>query len=152
MRKWIIWIIWIVPLVLTSCAGNLEQHRPEKGSGDTNFTLGLVQREISPGMSQAEVASAIGSPNIVTKDGSGQEVWIYDKIASVASFESKHTNAGLLGGVGGLAGSVLLLGIPSVNYDSSASLQTKSERTLTVVIKFDSKRLVREANYHSSQF
>ena len=36
------------------------------------FTLGLVQSSIQEGMDQAEVAAAIGAPNMVTQDRHGQ--------------------------------------------------------------------------------
>jgi hypothetical protein len=32
------------------------------------MTLGVVQKEIHKGLSQADVAEALGSPNIVTRD------------------------------------------------------------------------------------
>lgn len=139
-------------LMLSACSHTTETSPAALGNSERTFTLGLVQREIRPGMSQAAVAEALGSPNIVSKDDSGQEVWIYDKIASEASYRSSRTNAGILGGVGGMAGSVLLLGIPSFNYDAAEANSTSSERTLTVVIKFNSSQQVRDASYHSSRF
>jgi hypothetical protein len=79
------------------------------------MTVGIVQKEIRVGMSQADVALALGSPNIVTSDGSGKETWIYDKIASEASYSA--SSGGVSGGVGagGLAGSALILGgVPEI--------------------------------------
>ena len=49
------------------------------------LTLGKVQSQIKKGMSQAEVLEVLGSPNIVTKNSSGNEVWTYDKISSSQS-------------------------------------------------------------------
>jgi outer membrane protein assembly factor BamE (lipoprotein component of BamABCDE complex) len=45
-------------------------------------TVGTVQKEVRIGMSAANVASVLGSPNIVTSDDQRQETWIYDKISS----------------------------------------------------------------------
>ena len=54
------------------------QHQQELGYGrEREMTVGIVQKEIRKGMSQADVAVALGSPNIVTNDGSGKETWIY---------------------------------------------------------------------------
>ncbi len=53
---------------------------------ERQMTVGIVQKEIREGMSQADVAAALGSPNIVTKDAEGQEAWIYDKIATDAAY------------------------------------------------------------------
>ena len=42
------------------------------------LTLGKVQSQIKKGMSQAEVLEVLGSPNIVTKNSSGNEGWPYE--------------------------------------------------------------------------
>jgi hypothetical protein len=46
------------------------------------MTVGKVQKEIRVEMSSADVAQALGSPNIVSTDEERREVWIYDKIAT----------------------------------------------------------------------
>src|SRR4030043_1622650 len=87
------------------------QHQQELGSTkEREMTVGIVQKEIRKGMSQADVAVALGSPNIVTNGGAGKETWIYDKIATEASYST--STGGVSGGVGagGLAGSALILG------------------------------------------
>lgn len=43
------------------------------------FTLGMIQQRIHQGMSQAEVVTCLGSPNLVTKNMEGCETWVYDK-------------------------------------------------------------------------
>ncbi|MEI6127326.1 MAG: hypothetical protein WCQ99_12320, partial [Pseudomonadota bacterium] len=63
-----------------SCAHESKLHSAK----EREMTLGIVQKEIRAGMSQATVAEALGSPNIVTRDEDGQETWIYDKIATEA--------------------------------------------------------------------
>ena len=105
-------------------------------AGEKDLTLGLVQKNISVGMSQADVAEAIGSPNIVTKDSDGHETWVYDKIASEVQS----------GGSGGYWTLILVGG----NWGRSGTVST--QRTLTVVIKFDAKSRVKTVSYHASKF
>ena len=100
------------------------------------MTLGIVQKEIRVGMSQADVASALGSPNIVTKDSSGKETWVYDKMATEASYSQSHGY-----------GTILILG-----FSRDAGAASTSQKTLTVVIKFDEKNLVDSFSYHASKF
>ena len=52
------------------------------------MTVGKVQKEIRVGMSGAEVAQTLGSPNIVSTDEERREVWIYDKIATDRAYSS----------------------------------------------------------------
>ena len=129
------------------------QHQQELGSThEREMTVGIVQKEIRKGMSQADVAIALGSPNIVTNDGSGKETWIYDKIATEASYST--SSGGVSGGVGagGLAGSALILGGVGGGYSKSAGASSTTQKTLTVVIKFDGRRNVESFSYHASKF
>jgi len=91
-------------------------------------------------MTSAQVAEILGAPNIVTTDEERREVWIYDKIATNVSYSRSESGAGiglLIFGVGG---------------SGSSGAQSTSQRTLTVVIKFDADKKVRDFAYHSSSF
>ena len=85
-----------------------------------NLTLGAAQLALKKGMSQAEVVSALGSPNMVTRDKNGVETWVYDK----SSTEAIATH-------NGATGTVLLLTV-----ESTQSAQKTSQRTLTLILKF----------------
>ena len=107
-------------------------------------TVGTVQKEIIIGMSAAQVASVLGSPNIVTTDDQRRETWIYDKISSEVTYSrSSGTIVGLIfGSSGGGAGA----------GTTSAGATATSQRTLTVIIKLDDDNRVRDFSYHSSRF
>jgi len=75
-------------LALTGCLSAAQHYRQLGATQDRALTVGLVQKEIRVGLSQADVASVLGSPNIVTRDSRNRETWIYDKIATEASFAS----------------------------------------------------------------
>ncbi len=108
------------------------------------ITVGTVQKEIHIGMSAANVAGVLGSPNIVTTDDQRQETWIYDKISSEVTYSrSSGTIVGLIfGSSGGGAG----IGT------TSAGATATSQRTLTIIIKFDGDNRVRDFAYHTSRF
>ncbi len=99
---------------------------------ESKMTVGKVQREISVGMSSAAVAEVLGSPNVVTTDEKRREVWVYDKIATDVSASSGHWTLLLVGQQSGTA--------------------SKSQRTLTIIIKFDEDKKVRDFAYHASSF
>lgn len=135
-------------LVLGGCM-SATQHRAavQNDSGD-RMTVGTVQKEIKIGMSGSEVAQALGAPNIVSTDEQRREVWIYDKIATdvVYSKSSGGLSSLLIGGGGSVGGSVGLGG------NQSAGASSTSQRTLTVIIKFDNNKKVRDFAYHASTF
>ena len=117
------------------------EHQQELGSTqERKMTLGLVQSSIKEGMSQADVASVLGSPNIVTQDKDGNDTWIYDKISTETSqSESSQVKAVGFLGIGSASG-------------GSAGARSQAQKTLTVVIKFDANRLVSSVKSQSSSF
>jgi len=119
--------------LLVGCA-SASYHRQEvqDDTGD-KVTVGTVQKEIRKGMSGAEVAAALGSPNIVSTDEKRREVWIYDRIATDRVFST--SDAGLKFFTSGVSGA-----------------SSTSQRTFTVIIKFDENKMVRDFAYHTSRF
>lgn len=121
---------------LIGCRTAQDNVRDLRSTNEREMTVGTVQREIKKGMSGAAVAEALGSPNIVTKDESENVTWVYDKIATEASYsQSQNALFLILGGVS--------------NQSGAASV---TQKTLTVVIKFDANDKVSSFTYHSSKF
>jgi outer membrane protein assembly factor BamE (lipoprotein component of BamABCDE complex) len=132
-------VIILLSVPITGCM-SAAQHQKSLGSTqEREMTLGVVQKEIRNGMSQPDVATALGSPNIVTKDSAGKETWIYDKIASEVTYSKDSGGTGII---------VALLG----GYGREAGAASSTQRTLTVVIKFDANGLVESTSYHASKF
>jgi len=144
-------VIWI-GVLLNGCMTAQQHYQDTHGAKERQMTVGTVQREIRKGMSGAEVAEVLGSPNIVTTDGEGREVWIYDKISTDVTYS--RSSGGVIVGllVGGLSGDVLAGGGAGGSYGKSAGAESKTQRTLTVLIKFDEQKMVRDFAYHSSRF
>jgi outer membrane protein assembly factor BamE (lipoprotein component of BamABCDE complex) len=135
---------------ISGCISTAEQ--AARDSREQEMTLGLAQKEIRVGMSQADVAAALGSPNIVSKDSEGNESWIYDKIATQVSY-ARDSGGISAGGTGITAVSSWLLGLSGrAQYSKATGTQTQTQKTLTVVIKFDENSLVKNLSYHSSKF
>lgn len=151
---------------LTSCATpppqkTAAEHQQSLGSAEERkLTLGVVQSSIKEGMAQADVAEALGSPNIVTTDADGNETWIYDKIATETSSstsssgQSAKSSAGALGGglVDAVAGILGVGGSTSSGSSQNTGAQAQTQRTLTVVIKFDADRRVKSVRSQASSF
>ncbi len=117
---------------LTACAASLQTVSPAPPGGEKRLTVGTVQQEIRKGMPSAAVAEALGSPDIVTTDEQGREVWIYDRVATERVQEV------------GFAGLIL------IGYGREAA--AVSQRSLTVIVKFDPDKRVRDYAYHASRF
>lgn len=138
----------LTALFLIGCQ-TAAQHRAAVQDNSTDrVTVGKVQKEIRVGMSGADVAQALGSPNIVSTDEERREVWIYDKIATDRAYSSSSggVSALILGFGGDVAGGI------GGGGSSSAGASSTSQRTLTVIIKFDKDGKVRDFAYHTSSF
>lgn len=127
--------------MFSGCAMTQNHYDPKV---DENLTLGKAQREIKIGMSSAEVIEIMGSPNIVSTDEKRREVWIYDKISTQVAYSK--SSAGITGLIFGMSGGLL----GGVNGEGGSS--SKTQRTLTVIIKFDEENKVRDLSYHSTSF
>ncbi len=125
--------------------------RDAQQTGD-KMTVGKVQREIRVGMTNTEVVEALGSPNMVTTDERRRESWVYDKISTdtVYSTSTGGVSALILGG--GLIGAGLAGGLGGASTRTSAGAQSTTQRTLTVIIKFDENSKVQNFSYRSSSF
>jgi hypothetical protein len=116
------------------------------------MTMGVVQKEIRVGMPSPEVVEALGSPNMVRRDHAGKETWIYDKIATEASYSNSSSNVSAGAGGAGLAGDVLLLGTIGGGRSGNKGASATTQKTLTVIIRFNLDDQVESFSYHSSTF
>ena len=98
---------------------------------DERLTVAKVQREIKIGMSSSDVIEVLGSPNMVTTDDQRRETWVYDKVST--SINTSSSGVWLL--------------IMSTKRSASTS-----QRTLTIIVKFDEHSKVRDFAYRASSF
>ncbi len=139
-------------LTLTACAGAAGHRQAVNDREGDALTVGTVQKEIRVGMSGANVAQVLGSPNIVTTDEKRREVWVYDRISTerVYSADSGGISSLFLGG--GTIGDGALGGVLGSGYNSGSGAASTTQKTFTVIIKFDEQKLVRDFAYHTSRF
>lgn len=99
------------------------------GQGE-KLTLGKVQSQVRNGMTSGQVAEVLGSPNIVSTDENSNEVWIYDKVSTLSVGSGSHGGS---------------------TYGGAGAFST-SQRTLTVIIKYDGNHRVKNVAYNTSSF
>ncbi len=126
--------VFSLPLVAAACVP-AQQHAADVAVPGDQLTLGTVQREIRVGMSGSDVVAALGAPNMVTSENRN-ETWVYDKIATETVSSSSSGGA-----------SILLFG-----FAAGSGARSTSQRTLTVIIRFDENAKVRDFSYRSSSF
>jgi outer membrane protein assembly factor BamE (lipoprotein component of BamABCDE complex) len=121
-------------LVLASCAtpapAPVDQRNSALTSGNVSMNLTVGQTN------QAQVLEAFGAPNIVTMDGQRNEVWSYQRHATVtqASAGSNYWTIVLVGG------------------GQYAEGFQQTQRTITLIIKFDANKVVSDFRSRSSDF
>ena len=139
-------------LLLAGCMTPGDHLNAVRGNDSDRLTVAKVQKEIRVGMPSAEVASVLGSPNLVTTDAQRCEVWVYDKVATERVYSTSEGGLGLiLGGLGGGSHGGGFGGLGS-GYSSGAGASSTNQRTLTIVIKFDNEGKVRDFRYRQSSF
>jgi outer membrane protein assembly factor BamE (lipoprotein component of BamABCDE complex) len=123
----------IAACLLAGCLNPQDVHNSVRGDDKATISVGAAQRSIKVGMPNSGVAEALGSPNIVSTDEEGREVWIYDRVTT--SVRATAANGPLTLFVGG-----------------GAAAAERSQSTLTIIVKFDKAGKVRDLAYHTSKF
>jgi outer membrane protein assembly factor BamE (lipoprotein component of BamABCDE complex) len=139
-------------LSLSACLGAQQHHAAVADADNNKLTVAAVQREIRVGMSGDEVVMALGSPNVVTTDEQRQESWIYDRIATERVYSTSSDGVAALVLGGSAIGSGVLAGAGGGGTIASAGAQSTTQRTLTIVVKFDASQRVRNFAYRQSSF
>jgi outer membrane protein assembly factor BamE (lipoprotein component of BamABCDE complex) len=136
-------LLALLPLLLAACTAS-EHRAAVEGEGADRLTVGKVQREIRVGMSGADVIKVLGTPNIVSTDEERREVWVYDRVSTTTVYSESRAGvlALVLGGSGGALGGV----------GGDAGARSTTQRTLTIIVKFDKDSRVRDFAYHATQF
>jgi len=116
---------FVMLLSLAGCA--TSPPASENVAPNNPFTHGNVQLTLKKGhTSQTEVLEAFGAPNVATIDSDGNEVWTYQKNATVSTSRDSLSY-----------GTVILAG-----GKTSISGFEQSSRTMTLILKFDDKKKV----------
>jgi hypothetical protein len=120
--------------LLAGCATSpapVDQRNSALTSGNVSMNLVVGQTN------QAQVLEAFGAPNIVTMDGARNEVWSYQRHATVAQASG-----------GSNYWTIILFG--SGQYAEGFQ---QSQRTITLIIKFDPKtKIVSDFHSRTSDF
>ena len=130
------YLLILVLVFSVSMLGCVRAPRPltERNS---QLTQGNVQMNLIVGQTtKAEVLENFGSPNITTRDGSGREVWTFQRSAQITQSSSQSGYATVI-----IAGG-----------SNSASGFESSSRMITLIIKFNKNDVVSDFKSRTSNF
>ena len=126
-------LVALITISMVSCTASPQPVTTR----NSQLTHGNVQMNIKVGdTTQTEILEVFGAPNITTIDGSGKEVWTYQRSAQVSqsSSSSNYWTVVLIGG------------------DNSATGLETSSRMITLIIKFNENKVVSDFSSRTSNF
>jgi outer membrane protein assembly factor BamE (lipoprotein component of BamABCDE complex) len=128
-----------IACTITSC----HHYKDVKTSSDTVKQKDkplTVTKEIRQGMSQKDLLFMLGAPHIVTKDKSQRETWIYNKVATNATYSTDEK------------GFYLVIDIYPHEEELSPGKDDgdSPRKALTLIVKFDTAQNVDTFSYHSA--
>lgn len=130
LKKTFILLITIIMFIGCSNATTVPEQK-------SNLTVGIIKKEIIKGKTtQEEILRIFGSPNIITTNSRGNEVWNYSK----SSYQSNSSNKGF-------GWSLILIG-----GTKDSVLSNSSTSSLDLIITFNSKGIVEDYKVISSSF
>ena len=128
-------LLCAAPLALAASSATAQN--PQIDRRNSEMTQGNVQLNLRVGETRkSDVLEAFGAPNITTRDGSGQEVWSYQRYATVTQSSEKTS-----------FWTILLVG-----GGKSSSNLSQTMRTMTLIIKFRSDDVVSDFRSRTSDF
>lgn len=127
-------VVALAIAVLPGCVAT-QQSQPQP-EGKNALTTGQVQITLKKDITtQTEVLEVFGSPNLVTLNSAGEEVWTYQKHATVSAASSSSAY-----------GTIILFG-----GSTRTSGLEQSTRTMTLIIKFKERNGVKTVSDFSSR-
>jgi hypothetical protein len=112
-------------VIVSGCVANPVGQKQD--AMNSPFTHGNVQLNLKKGVTtQAEVLNIFGPPNVATIDADNNEIWTYQKNATITTSTESDSY-----------GTLILFG-----GSASTTGFEKSSKTMTLIIKFDQTKKV----------
>ena len=126
---------------------------PAAQSGASALSYGSVTSQVvKDKTTQADLLQLFGGPNISTIDNDGVETWVYERSVTQTDVASRSQNWQAAVGLGGFFGNASASAQASGGQNAAASSVASSFRSLTVVVKFNPNKTVKDYSVRSSQF
>ena len=125
-------VLSLALILLAACTSTKDDSTKDATLTQANVQLNLKKGETT----QADVLGAFGAPNIITTDGSGDEVWSYQKNSMTATSSAD-----------GYYATIILAGV-----NSGSGSRSQSTKTATLIIKFDQSKKVKDFKFMSANF
>jgi hypothetical protein len=162
-----LWTSGVIALGLAvgGCAGDKapppSQRVENPAAGTTerpsSLSYGAVTGQVKKNQTtQLELLEMFGAANITTQDKDGSEVWVYERNSSVndtAGSQQANQMSAFFGAGGGGAGVVAGGGVAGGRSNTDDQRRTvTSVRNLTVIVKFNPDKTVKDYTVRASSF
>jgi hypothetical protein len=126
---------------------------PAAQSGASALSYGSVTSQVvKDKTTQADLLQLFGGPNIATTDNEGVETWVYERSVTQTDVTSRSQNWQAAAGLGVFFGHATANAQAGGGQNAVASSTASSFRSLTVVVKFNPNKTVKDYSVRSSQF
>ena len=126
---------------------------PPPQSGASALSYGVVTAAVERGKTnQLELIQLFGGPNISTTDGEGVETWVYERSVSQTDAANRSNNWQAAANLGLSFGNAQLGASGGGGSSGSGYSSASSFRSLTVIVKFNPNKTVKDYSVRASQF
>lgn len=126
---------------------------PAAQSGASALSYGAVTSQVVKGKTtQADLLQSFGGPNISTVDNDGVETWVYERSVTQTDAASHSQTWQAAANLGVFFGHVSAGAQGGTAQNTTQSSTTASFRSLTVIVKFNGDRTVKDYTVRASQF
>jgi uncharacterized caspase-like protein len=141
------------PVAATSPAAAGETSRAPGGVAASPLSYGTVTSQVQKNRTtQLELLQLFGGPSISTMDAEGSEVWVYERSVTETEQRSQGEGWQAAAKLGLFFAHAQMGGGGGGGRSSSSTGTTTSFRSLTVIVKFNPDKTVRDYSVRASQF
>jgi hypothetical protein len=117
------------------------------------LSYGMITTTVKKGITtQSDLLGMFGGPNIATLDSDGTETWVYEKTASETTTNSRQTVTAQAERLDVFFGLGLLRKGTGVGQSNADTTVSHSVKTLTIIIKFNQDKTVKDFSARASYF
>jgi hypothetical protein len=126
---------------------------PPAQSGGSALSYGAVtSRVVKEKTNQSDLVDMFGGPNISTVDSDGLETWVYERSVTQTDAANRSQSWQAAANLGVFFGHGSAGAQASGGQSAAASSTTASFRSLTVIVKFNPDKTVKDYSVRASQF
>ena len=127
--------IFFIVFLLASCTSRLDLPIIDDSSAEVERLSVSSASKLLIGDDQTQVIKVLGTPNIITRNKTGDESWVFDRVSEQYEFVQNNNSREFI-----------------FQKPDQRVKEGRSSKTFIVIIDFDDSKLIKDISYRFTQY